>query len=162
MHLSSESSSWLLRSSVARWLTLVSALVVVFLLLVAGFVAWRWHEAHLSTPSVPSAWVNINKGESDAMMFKWIITGQQVSGIYTDDDVTRSGCVVEPFAGRVDGHSISLEATFLDGSGTVTWVGTVSARQLELDGEVYSPGSPTSFAKSLVAMNYPACGPGSS
>jgi len=32
--------------------------------------------------------------------------------------------------------------------------GHVSAHQLVLDGEVYSPGSPTSFADTLVSMKY--------
>jgi len=136
-------------------------LVVVSLLLVVVFVGWRWHEAHLPTPRVPSVWVNIDKAEADATMFRWVVTGQQVSGIYIDD-LTNSGCSVEPFIGRIDGHSVSLTATFMNGSGTIKWSGTVSAHQLELDGKVYSPGSPTSFANALIAMNYPSCGPGSS
>jgi hypothetical protein len=161
VHLSSDGSSWLLRS--ARWLLPAGVTFVVLLALVALFIGWRWHEAHLPTPSVPSAWVNVDKAETnEATMFKWVITGQQVLGIYFDDDLTNTGCFVEPFVGRIDGHSISLTATFLDGSGKVKWSGTVAANRLELDGETYSPGSPNSFARSLSKMKYPSCGPGSS
>jgi hypothetical protein len=162
VHLSSDGSSWLLRSSLARRLLLVLAVVVVFLLFIGAFVGWRWHEAHLPTPAVPSAWVNIGKAETNEVtMFKWVITGQQVAGIYVDDDLTNPGCLVEPFVGRIDGHSVSLTATFLNDSGTVRWSGTVSAHQLVLDGESYSPGSTTAFATALTAMKYPSCGPGS-
>jgi hypothetical protein len=162
VHLSSDGSSWFLRSSFRR-LRLLLLVVFVLVLLAAGVVAWRWHEEHLPTPSVPSVWVNFGKGAADeATMFKWVITGQQVSGIYFDDDLTNSGCYVEPFVGRVDGHSVSLTATFLNGSGTVSWSGTVSAHQLDLDDEIYSPGLPTTFAKTLTGMHYPSCGPGAS
>jgi hypothetical protein len=151
-----------LRSSF-RWLLLGFLVVVVFVLIAAGFVGWRWHEAHLPTPSVPSVWVNIDKTAADeATMFKWVITGQQVSGIYFDDDLTNSGCYVEPFVGKVDGHTVSMTATFLNGSGTVSWSGTVSAHQLDLDGEIYAPGSAAIFAKALTVMHYPSCGPGAS
>lgn len=163
MHLSSEGSSWLFRSTLTRWLLLVLLFVVVLLILVGAFVGWRWHKAHLPTPVVPSAWVNVNKAAADeATMFRWVISGQKVSGIYIDDDLSNSGCDVEPFVGKIDGRSISLTATFMNGSGTVSWSGTVSAHRLVLDGEVYSPGSPTSFADTLVSMKYPACGPASS
>jgi hypothetical protein len=162
VHLSSGGASRLFRPGFTRSLLLGSLLVFVLLLVVAVFVGLRWHKAHLPTPRVPSAWVNIDKAVSnEATMFRWVITGQQISGIYTDDDLTNPGCSVEPFVGRIDGRSISLTATYMDGSGTVSWTGTVSAHVLVLDGEAYTPGSPTAFANALTAMRYPPCGPGS-
>jgi hypothetical protein len=155
VHLSSDGSSWLWRSNFVRWFLLVVVVVAVF-------VGWRWHKAHLPTPVVPSVWVNSDKADGGAAMFKWVITGQQISGIYVDDDPTNPGCFVEPFTGRIDGNSLSLTATFMDGSGTVIFAGTVSASKLDLDGKVYSAGSAKAFATALVSMKYPSCGPGSS
>jgi hypothetical protein len=163
VHLSSDGSAKLFRSGFTRSLLLGALLVALFLLVVAGLVGWRFYEGHLPTPLVPSVWVNINKADAgDATMFRWVVTGHQVAGIYTDDDSTGAGCSVEPFAGKIVGHSISLTGTFLNGSGTVFWSGTVSAHELVLDDEAYTPGSPTSFANALIAMKYPSCGPGSS
>jgi hypothetical protein len=138
-----------------RWI----AVIVVVAVLFAG---WRWHEAHLSTPIVPSTWVNFD--QNSATMFRWVITGQHISGIYTWDEVTNNGCIVAPFVGSINGHLVTLTATYLDGSGSTTWSGTVDASELSLNsgGGVFVPRSATSFAQALTAMHYPPCGPSSS
>jgi hypothetical protein len=147
-----------------RWIAVVLVAVVLF-------GGWRWHEAHLPTPLVPSTWVNWPPDENPAVtMVQWVITGQSIMGIYTSDDLASEDCMVAPFVGSIDGRSFTLTVTYLDGSGTTQWWGTVYASKLLLRptpgglsvADTFVPRSATWFAQALAAMHEPPCGPANS
>ena len=151
-------SFWASASRRAR-ATLVAVIVVIM-----AVTGWRWHETHLPIPYVPSTWVSVDPGNSEVTMFTWTVTGRTLSGIYAWDEVTRSGCIVAPFAGSINGSSVTLTVNYFDGSGSTQWWGSVNANHLLL-----GPGDPqavktgflprpaSTFTVAVAQMHLPTC-----
>lgn len=131
---------------------------------VIAFAGWRWHETHLPTPYVPSSWINVDRADGAVTFVQWAMAGRRIEGEYVWDGNTANRCVIAPLNGSINGTNLTLTVTYLDGSGSTQWWGSVDTRRL-----LIGPGDPqamktpfvparaSSLGDAISAMGLPAC-----